>query len=90
MSFANIMDAADYATNDLHGHRLSWNRGPGPWFLPESLEMKYSSAIELSNASSCSPFEEVYESIGTGRVYIDEVIILSSDSDEDDDVDIMH
>ena len=90
MSFADIMNAPEDAANDFEGDKLSWNRWPRWRFLAESSDTEYSSAIELSNGRSSPPFEEVCESIGSGRVYTEEVIVFSANFDEDDDVDILH
>ena len=90
MSFADIMNAVEDAANDFEGDRFNCNRWPGPWFSAESANTEYSSAIELSNGSSFPPFEEICESIGSIRVYTEEVIVFSTNSDEDDDVNILH
>ena len=89
VSFADIMDAAERAVDDFEGDRLSWNRGLGPWFSLFSSETEYSSAKELSNSSSSPPFEAICDCYHNGKVYSREVIILSSDSDEEEDVQII-
>ena len=66
------------------------NRWPRPSFSNESLDIEYSFVIEFSNGSSSPPIEEDCESIGSSRVYTEEVIIFSVNFDEDDDIDILH
>ena len=90
MNFADIMNAVEDATNQFEGGKCSLNHWPGPSFSAESSNTKYSSAIELSNGSSTPPFEEDCKSIGSGRVYTEEIIVFSTNSDEDEDVDILH
>ena len=89
MSFVDIMNAAEDAASHFEGDRHSGNFWPGPWFSDESSETEYSSATELSNATSSPQFEEDCDSSGSTRVYTREVILLRENSNEGDKVDII-
>ena len=89
MSFVDIMNAAEDATSQFEGNRHSGNWWPGPWFSDESFETEYSSATELSNTTSSPQFEEDCDSSGSTTVYTREVILLTENSDEDDEVNII-
>ena len=89
VSFVDIMNAAEDAATQFEGDRRSLNWWPEPWFSDESSETEYSSAIELSNGTSSPQFEEDCESSGSTRIYTREVILLTENSDEDDEVDII-
>jgi len=90
VSFADIMDATERAVDAFEGDKLSQARGRLPWWLsPESSATEYSSAVQLSNNSSSPQDEEVCDCAASGTKSCHEVIILSSDSDEDDDVEII-
>ena len=90
MSFVDIINAAEDATTQFEGDRHSLNRWPGPLFLDESSDIEYSSATELSNGTSSPQFEEDCESTGSTRVYTQEVIVFTTNLDEDEEVDILH
>ena len=90
MSFADIMNATEDPANQFEGDKHSLNRWPGPAFLDESSDTEYSSAIELSNGSSSPQFKEDCKSTGNSRVFIQEVIVFTANSDEDEEVDILH
>ena len=90
MSFANIMNVAEDAATQFERDRRSLNRWPGPLFSDESSDTEYSSASELSNGSSSPQFKEDCESTGSSRVYTQEVVIFTANSNEDKEVDILH
>ena len=90
MSFADIMNAAEDAANQFEGDKHSLSRWPGPSFSAESFDMEYSFAIKLSNDSSSPQLEEDCKSTGSSRVYTQEVIVFSVNSDEDEEVDNLH
>ena len=83
------MDAANRATDDFEGDRRSWNGDLGPWDLDETFDIEYFSDAELSNGRNSPQFEEVCQCTHTGSVVPNEVIILSSSSDEDNDIEIL-
>ena len=89
VSLVDIMNAAEDAGSQFEGGRRSLNRWSGEWFSHESSETEYSSATEVSNATSSPQFEEDCESCGSIRVYTREIIVLTETSDEDEDVDII-
>ena len=89
MSFVAIMNATKDGATEFEGDRRCLNRWPGPSFSDDSLETEYSSATELSNASSSLQFEEDCECTGGSRVYTQEVIVFTKSADEDEEVDIL-
>ena len=89
MSFAAIMNAAEDVATEFEGERRCLNRWPRPSFSDDSSDMEYSSATELSNASSSPQFEEDCDCTGGSRVYTQEVIMFTKNSDEDEEVDIL-
>ena len=89
MSFVDIINATEDAASQFEGDRHSGNWWPGPWFSDESFETEYSSATEFSNGTSNPQFEEDCDSSGSTRVYTREVILLTENSNEDDEVDII-
>ena len=89
VSFAAIMNAAEDATTKFEEDMRCLNRWPGPLFSDDNSDIEYSSATELSNASSSPQFEEDCECTGGSRVYTQEVIVFTKNSDEDEEVDIL-
>ena len=89
VSFVDIMNAVKDAASQFEGDRHSLNWWPGPWFSDESSETEYSSATKISNGTSSPQFGEDCESSGSTIVYTREVILLTENSDEDDEVDII-
>ena len=90
MNFAGIMNAAEDAATQFEGDMHSLNRWPGPSFSDESSDTEYSSATELLNGSSSPQFKKDCKSTRGSRVYTQEVIVFTVNSDEDEEVDILH
>ena len=89
VSFAAIMNATEDAATEFEGDMRCLNRWPGPSVSDDSSDTEYSSATELSNASSSSQFEEDCECTRGSRVYTQEVIVFTKSTDEDEEVDIL-
>ena len=89
VSFTAIMNAAEDAATEFEEDMRCLNRWPGPLFSGDSSDMEYSSATELSNASSSPQFEEDCEYTGGSRIYTQEVIMFTKSADEDEEVDIL-
>ena len=89
VSFAAIMNAAEDAATEFERDRRCLNRWPGPSFSDDSSDTEYSSATELSNASSSPQFEEDCECTGASRVYAWEVIVFTKGANENEEVDIL-
>ena len=90
VSFAAIMNAAHDGATGFEGDNQYLNRWPGPLFSDDSSDTEYSSATELSNASSSSQFEEDWECTGSSsRVYTLEIIVFTKNTNEDEEVDIL-
>ena len=89
MSFEAIMNAAEDATTEFEEGRRCLNCLPRPWFSDDNSDTEYSSATELSNASSSPQFEEDCECTGSSRIYTQEVIVFTKSADEDEEVDIL-
>ena len=89
VSFTAIMNAVEDAATEFEGDRRCLNRWPGPLFSEDSSDMEYSSATELSNASSSPQFEEDCECTGGSRVYTQEVIVFTKNADEFEEVNIL-
>ena len=90
MSFADIMNATKDAVTQIEGGRISLKCWAGPPFSDESSDMEYSLATELTNGTSSPQFEEDCHSNGSSRVYTQVVIVFTKNSDEDEEVDILH
>ena len=90
VSFIDIMNAAEDVVTQIEGGWISLNCWAGPPFSNESLDTEYSSATKLSNGTSSPQFEEDCHSTGSSRVYTQEVIVFTKNSDEDEEVDILH
>ena len=90
MSFAAIMNAAEDGGTRFQYYSRYFNRLPGPMFSDDSLDMEYSSATKISNASSSPQFEEDGECSGSSsRVFIVEIIVFTKDVIEDEVVEII-
>ena len=89
MSFVAIMNVAENTTTEFEGDTRCLNHWLGPSFSNDSSDTEYSSAIELSNASSSPQFEEDCKCTGSSRVYTQEVIVFTKSADEDEEVDIL-
>ena len=87
MSFAAIMNAVEDAATEFEGDMRCLNRWPRPSFSDDNSDTEYSSATELSNASSSPQFEEDYDCTRGSRFYTQEVILFIKNSDEDEEVD---
>ena len=90
MSFAAIMDAAVDGPTGFEGDHQYLNRWPRPFFSDDSSDTEYSSATELSNASSSPQFEEDWECTeSSSRVCTLEIIMFTKDGNEVEVVDIL-
>ena len=64
VSFVDIMNAATDVGSEFEGGRHSLNRWSGLWFSDESSETEYSSATEVSNATSSSQLRRTVSLVG--------------------------
>ena len=90
VSFAHIMNAAEEAESQFQGAWISSNRWAGPLFSDDSSDTEYTSATELSISASSPLHEDDCVSSGSSKVLKQELIVFTKDSDEDEEIDVVH
>ena len=90
VSFAAIMNATEDGGIRFQYYTRYLNLLPGQFFSDDSSDTEYSSATELSNASSSPQFEEDGKCSGcSSRDCIVDVIVFTKDANEDEVVEIL-
>ena len=90
MSFVAIMNATEDGGTRSQYYTQYLNLLPGQFFSNDSSDTEYSSATELSNASSSPQFDEDGECTWcSSRDCTVDIIVFTKDANEDEVVDIL-